>query len=1205
MQMSETVSPEAVWTILDGLHEGVIIIERDGSILHINQSARNLLLLDDSPIGKNLQNLLPDSIKFENLLIPPFSLSVNHLGNEFTITSSPLYTDSFSILQLSLRIETGRPTLNSETIGQLSAFTQISLESNFDKKLTAIVDGLKALGWNDVVLTLRNETFFPTKTISSQKRHGDSKLPICRRFPNTFWLELFTNEALSQFKHSNCYFVPYETEWLQQYYATLDEDFDHSPHFAGGHQWHANDIFCTLLTDREQHKIGLICFSNPVNGQRPNQAMFQAIGIYAQFTAALIENALLVEDAIARKSELEILFETSQALSSTLDRHEVLTILGQYMLQSVDGDGYTIYHWDERSQTLGIMQEFAKKAIGEVPSLLNTAVPLSPKSKVLEIINQKNSKIVDLNQVTSLPNPQWINDIEHFQCALLPLVKSDELYGLIQIFKRKDQRTLEDYDLQLLTAIGNQASTALETALIFEDTYEREQFYNALGNVNLAINFTLNKARALDLICSEALHIFNVDGAYIWEIENDILVSSAAKGHAAKQFLESKKLQPKPESFVHGLLKRSDPYYINEVQSQDSLIIHLPDAADIQSILGIPLGHEGRIIGLLILTDLNQPHRFTDKAASWASLYGIQVSIALQNANLIDELRKFNEQLDSRVAERTQELNQQNTRVNILLRITSQLSRSLDQDRVMTKALALVNEVANAMQGIIMLINQATGELMLRASLGASESPMTKQGEPTGLMRNEGLAGWVIDNRSAVIVHDVKEDPRWLELSKSSTHRSVLGVPLISNEDVIGVMMLFHAETAAFTLEQLDLVEAAAIQVSNAINNASLYHLISEQAERLGQALRNEIIQKANIEAVLESMADGVLVADEQNHIDMVNLSASNILGIPRDQLNGRSINEFLGLFGNFELSWLGIIEEWAKNSDRIQAGTLLTDELHIEDRVINVKLSPVISDKLFYGTVSIFRDITKEVEVEKLKNEFVSTVSHELRTPMTSIKGYADLMLMGAAGEMTPPQTQYLKVIKSNAERLHMLVNDLLDISRIETGKTTLDLRPLDIPQLIDKVVNDHLNGRIHQEGKELKVVKSFDESLPLVNADQRRVAQILTNLIDNAFNYTETGGIITITAHANGQHVYIQVKDNGIGISEDNLSKIFDRFFRSESDLVQKVSGTGLGLAIVHSLVTMHGGQLSVESTIGEGSTFTFNLPVVVEDGDPASIN
>ncbi len=326
-------------------------------------------------------------------------------------------------------------------------------------------------------------------------------------------------------------------------------------------------------------------------------------------------------------------------------------------------------------------------------------------------------------------------------------------------------------------------------------------------------------------------------------------------------------------------------------------------------------------------------------------------------------------------------------------------------------------------------------------------------------------------------------------------------------------------------------------------------------------------------------------------------MAAINLLEIKREHLIGKSIKEFLGLYGHAGESWFTTIDDWAENADLVEAGTFLADEMQIEEKIVSVHLSPVLAGYQFFGTVSIFRDITKEVELDQLKSEFVSTVSHELRTPMTSIKGYADLMLMGAAGNLSGPQSRYLMVIKNNADRLHMLVNDLLDISRIETGKTTLDIRPLNLSKLIEEIVEGHLNGRIQHANKDIVCTINMAPYMPLVKADRARITQVLTNLLDNALNYTPEAGQIKIGSLVHDNCVYVSISDSGIGIEPEIQTKIFDRFYRSDDPNVQKVSGTGLGLSIVRSLIEMHGGQLDVESTIGKGSTFTFSLPIVLE--------
>jgi signal transduction histidine kinase len=538
-------------------------------------------------------------------------------------------------------------------------------------------------------------------------------------------------------------------------------------------------------------------------------------------------------------------------------------------------------------------------------------------------------------------------------------------------------------------------------------------------------------------------------------------------------------------------------------------------------------------------------------------------------------------------------------RVKTLLDVTSELSASLDHDRVLMRALEIVNEIVNASQGVILLIDEDSNELIFRAALG-EDRQLSPQGLPSGMMQNEGLAGWIIANRSSVIVHDTHLDPRWIERESSKDHRSVLAVPLISNEEVIGVMMLFQSNPHAFTRDQFDLVETVARQVANAINNANLYLLIRQQAERLGTMLRLEQIETAKNQAILESIADGVIVSDANHRIILANPPASVMLEVPRQQLIDATIDDLLKQHGLEEKSWVAAVDNWINNRDSLAQWEYLEEQLPIGTNVINVRVSPVLVGSQFTGTVSIFRDITKETEIDRLKSEFVSTVSHELRTPMTSIKGYLDLMLLGMSGQMTPVQLRYLSIIKNNAERLQTLVDDLLNISRLETGKLLLDLHPTDVASLIEKVVDGHLNGRIQHEEKQIVVKTTIPDNLPLIQADEARLIQVVTNLLDNALNYTTDGDEIEISARYDGDSIIVQVSDNGIGIAEEDQEKIFDRFYRADDHTVQKISGTGLGLSIVRSIVEMHGGQLKVASQLGHGSTFSFNLPINSVEND-----
>jgi signal transduction histidine kinase len=240
-------------------------------------------------------------------------------------------------------------------------------------------------------------------------------------------------------------------------------------------------------------------------------------------------------------------------------------------------------------------------------------------------------------------------------------------------------------------------------------------------------------------------------------------------------------------------------------------------------------------------------------------------------------------------------------------------------------------------------------------------------------------------------------------------------------------------------------------------------------------------------------------------------------------------------------------------------------------------------------------------VEVDRLKSEFVTNVSHELRTPMTSIKGYADILLMGAAGSLTEDQSRFLEVIKNNADRLSILVNDLLDISRIESGQVQLVLRPIQTGEVITMVL-DTLRGRIDEENKPMTLEADVPADLPPVEADRERLTQILMNLADNAFNYSQAGGAITLRARVDPAHseMLIEVSDSGIGIAPEDQGRLFDRFYRGEDELVLATAGTGLGLPIAQQLAEMHGGRLWLaHSELGQGSTFALTLPLAASRG------
>jgi signal transduction histidine kinase len=250
-------------------------------------------------------------------------------------------------------------------------------------------------------------------------------------------------------------------------------------------------------------------------------------------------------------------------------------------------------------------------------------------------------------------------------------------------------------------------------------------------------------------------------------------------------------------------------------------------------------------------------------------------------------------------------------------------------------------------------------------------------------------------------------------------------------------------------------------------------------------------------------------------------------------------------------------------------------------------------------GRLHAFRDVTRERELDRMKDEFVSLVSHELRTPLTSIKGYVDLLIDGDAGEVTEEQKEFLEIVKNNSDRLVLLVNDLLDVSRIEAGRINLRVQPVDLAGSIDEVATS-LRPLMEQKRQSLKLEVAAD--LPQVRADRDRVVQIMTNLLSNAHKYTLEGGAVAVRAQAGEDEVQVEVSDTGVGMTADERDKLFTKFFRAQNPATQGVSGTGLGLNIVKSLVEKQGGRIWVTSEPMKGSTFIFTIPTVGTTGAAA---
>jgi PAS domain S-box-containing protein len=362
---------------------------------------------------------------------------------------------------------------------------------------------------------------------------------------------------------------------------------------------------------------------------------------------------------------------------------------------------------------------------------------------------------------------------------------------------------------------------------------------------------------------------------------------------------------------------------------------------------------------------------------------------------------------------------------------------------------------------------------------------------------------------------------------------------------------------------------------------AALAQSFNVLADSLQSTLSELGREQARLRGILASVAEGIIAVDPEGRVSLLNPQAAELLGVSQQSAVGSPIGE-LPLPGEVQ----------ALFSECLERNELCGSEFGTSEprRQLMLYVAPAQSGgERGWGAVAIVRDVTAERRLEQMRRQFISDASHEIRTPLTAIGGFAHAIVDGTAAT-EEERRRSAKMIVREVERLTRLVTDLLNLSRIESGAVTLDLEPIDLPELIQGAI-ESLAGQAVEKG--LRLGADVVGQLPPVRADADRIHQVLVNLLSNALRYSSDGEIRVQAQPENGW-VKVSVMDSGSGIPADQLTHIWERFHRADSSRARQDGGTGLGLAIVRSIIEAHGGKVSAESELGKGSTFSFTLPV-----------
>ncbi len=941
----------------------------------------------------------------------------------------------------------------------------------------------------------------------------------------------------------------------------------------------------------------------------------------------ITEQKRLEEELRRRLTVHESLLETASALQGTLDDEDVLPIIADQVARLIPYDTLSVYlvDWDQ-----GLITPVLARG-SQAREVLADRFPVGA-GVVGHVARRGEAEIVPNTEAD--PRAVHIPGTparEPEALLAVPLVAKGTVLGVLAIY-RAVQQAFQPEELLMARLFADQAASALENARLYAREQQRAAESLTLLDIAQAINAAPDPLDLTSVLKVVAQRAAQVCGAYRCTIlllgekgRLEPFMSQFASGEADRRLWQLFKQETFQETVnqipaVAELIRQRQP----RILRQDDLA-ELPrvwiEPYGIKSILALPLVSRDHVIGLLALDYVDETRLFGPEQLRLAQAIASQTAVAIENTQLYAQAQHRATQLQTAAD------------------ISRVASSTLNPDELLQRVVNLVRDRFDLYYVGILLVDHSgewTGEpgrwAVLRAGTGAAGRQMLAQGHKLEIGGDSMVSTCITTRLARVSLNAGAELIRYANPLLPET-RSELALPLISRGRVIGAMTVQSTSRYAFSDVDVTILQSMADQVANAIENARLYAqeqrrrstLTSLQATAAAitavldqEALLQLITQKAA--EVFNAPATSLMLWD-QDHTALV-IKASWGLSepyarqqrIPRDrveaitQTNG-SIQPFV--VPDLQSTPLGelalIVQEDLRSvlvvpliaGSRV-SGALCTyskgqprrfsaDEIELA-RIFANQAAVAIENARLYAQVQ--QDIKALRKLDELKSEFVAMISHELRTPLTSVIAYSETLLQGRLGTLAESQQQAVDVIRQSAYEQLRLVDDLLDMSLLEAGRITLQMRDMALETVVEEVL---LTAGPMAESKEQQLINQVPAGLPLLRADPDRVRQVLLNLVSNSIKFTPPRGRITITAQiGDPDMMQISVHDTGIGIAPEDQNRIFEKFTQVEKPLTRQHRGAGLGLSIAQRLVELHGGRIWVESTPGQGSTFTFTLPL-----------
>jgi two-component system, NtrC family, sensor kinase len=957
---------------------------------------------------------------------------------------------------------------------------------------------------------------------------------------------------------------------------------------------------------------------------------------FASQAVIAIENVRLFQEL---KESLEQQTATSKILgviaSSPTDIQPVLDVVAENAAKLCDAADAVITRVDSE----GYPRTMAAYGSIPVPTALVQTAPVSRSTPAgRAFIDGKTIHVHDLaaeleTEFTESKTRQQISGTRTILAT--PLVREGVPIGTV-VIRRTEVRPFTDKQIKLLETFAAQAVIAIENVRLFKEIQQRNaelrealEHQTATAEVLGIISRSPTDVQpVLDAIVESAARVCGIDDVVLRLHEGNTMVVRAHFGPV-----------PVPASLVEvssdlprfRWMREHGTLHIPDVRAQNEFPLVSPDVGW-RTHLSVPLRQQGELIGTLAARR-TEVRPFTPAQIKLLETFADQAVIAIENVRLFKELEIRNRDL-------TEALEQQ-TATSEVLKVISR--STFDLQPVLETLIENATRLCGADSGFIF---RSDGELLRSAVAYNVPQEFRAFLERNPIRPGRGTTtGRVALERRVVHIPDLTADPEY-EFPEALTlgrGRATLGVPMLREGNLIGVILIRGTEVRPFTDKQIELVTTFADQAVIAIENVRLFQEVEARTRELarsvgelkalgevGQAVSSTLDLQTVLSTIvghavqLSGTGSGVIYeyddATQEFHLRASHRMEHELVEAIRAapirlgegatgratttrtpvqvvdllddrEIGGKRIRPIMARLGYRSLLAVPLLRE-----ERIMGAlTVWRKEVgNFSPEIVNLLQTFATQSALAIQNARLFREIedkSRQIEAaNRHKSEFLANMSHELRTPLNAIIGFSEVLGEKMFGELNEKQAEYTEDILSSGRHLLSLINEILDLSKVEAGRMELELTTFDLPLAIENA-RTFVRERATKHGINLDV--TVDERLGDFVGDERKIKQVLLNLLSNAVKFTPEGGRIGIKARQADGSVEISVSDTGIGIAPEDQPKIFEEFRQVGSDYAHKIEGTGLGLTLAKKFVELHGGKIWVTSELGKGSTFSFTLP------------